>query len=1117
MRKTAVLILYMLVCLQLSAQINRYGIPLIRNYSSKTTGGSEQYWCMTKDRFGNMYFGSQDRGVVKYDGTKWNTIEIRKNPRVYSLEADSNGIVYVGAAFEFGYIQPGLSGLPEYISLAERVKNVSDIRFIYSIVVEGNKVLFLSPKILFTYDTEKDLLTSHNLVDHDLLDAFRLVKIGERLILSDNIKGLFELRDTTIVPLPGGDQFGNMSCTVFLPVDENKVIIGTFNDGIFLYDLITGEVKSDFVSRTVNDRFKKVFIYAGAKIDEDLYAIGTTNTEGVFIINSEGKLIQQLNTDNSDMEDNTAYSLYCDYLKNSELWMSAYGVLSKVYVNVPVTSFSSKQGIESGVNEITMFGGNIYLSSDAGILKSFTDDDDNIKFKKVSGINTQVFPIRMVRSDNGNFLLAGTLEGIFQITREGNVQNIDRICIGKPDKQPYNVRKIVQSSSDPSVVYFGLQTGGILILRYQGGKWYYVNSIKKMPGLIYSMVEERKGGLWIITDDPDALYLMKFSRNDTAIINYNHDKGIPESDLNTIGYINNNLYVTSSGGIFRYDEASDSFAPDTLLTGSFSNGRISVNLYQDDEGDIWYSSFSGTNHETLIRKNEGKTEVYNGFLNFLPDVPLMDILYSEGKTYFLKSKQLYVAEKSALKKENRILTPYFVNIILGTDSVLIEGTFFRQTGTGRRIPLINTAASHVPEFSFDLNEIFFKWTTPDFTEELQTEYSYKLEGFERNWSKWEGILLGYNMQAIYSGRQYTNLPYGHYTFRVRTRNITGIEGEELNYEFIVLKPWYATLGAFVGFAILAFLIVAAIIKAYTKKLKMENIRLEGIVAERTAVVVKQKEELESSIHYASRIQMALLPSETILSENVPDYFILFKPRDIVSGDFYWMTRKQDRLYVVAADCTGHGVPGAFMSLLGMSFLDEILDRDPSMRADEILSQMRLHVTESLKQTGVENESKDGMDLGLLVFDFAKRHVEFSGAYNPCLRVRKLKPSETGSVGEECDSGEGSMTDGKYLLETIKASKMPIGISSRMDQNYVYEEMPMEKDVSYYLFSDGYIDQFGGPNQRKFMKKGFKKLILEIQGQPMKIQREILNDKIEEWRGNTPQIDDILVVGIRIEN
>jgi serine phosphatase RsbU (regulator of sigma subunit) len=263
--------------------------------------------------------------------------------------------------------------------------------------------------------------------------------------------------------------------------------------------------------------------------------------------------------------------------------------------------------------------------------------------------------------------------------------------------------------------------------------------------------------------------------------------------------------------------------------------------------------------------------------------------------------------------------------------------------------------------------------------------------------------------------------------------------------------------------------------------------------------------------------MALLPSQAILSENIKNFFVLFKPRDIVSGDFYWMRRIGERLYIVVADCTGHGVPGAFMSLLGISFLDEIIAKDLAPRADQVLSQLRIHVTESLKQVGDNDEAKDGMDMALLVIDFEKQRVEYSGAYNPCFKVRKLTDDEKRRF---CDnSGEmadGSMTDGNYLLETVYPSKMPIGISSRMNEDFVFKDWALEAGYSFYLFSDGYIDQFGGPDGRKFMKKNFKRLILEIQDLPMDKQKETLEKNMMVWIGNSPQIDDILILGIRIE-
>jgi serine phosphatase RsbU (regulator of sigma subunit) len=1117
MKKAGILIILFFLVIEVQGQLNRYGVPQIRNYSTQITSGSDQNWCITKDKSGNLYFGNQDRGVIRYDGTKWTGIQIGNNPRVYSLESDSRGIIYVGAAFEFGYIQPDIRGKAEYISLATRVDSIPEIRVVYSIVVQKEKVFFLSPKFIYVYDIDKDSLSSINLVRYGIVDAYRLVQINGKLILSDNFEGLFELKDTVITRLPGGDFFKKKSCTVLLPFDENNILITTFYDGLFLYNYRTGEVKANFADKQINEKLKKVSIYAAAKLENNLYAIGTTNQEGILVFNKSGELIRQIRKENSSLEDNTILAMYCDYQNNSELWISTYGVISKAYFNVPVTEFSEKQGIESGVNEICEYGSEFYLSSDAGVLKSYIDKSNNIGFKNVQGINTQVFPLEVIKSSSGNVLVAGSLNGLFQISGKDRIENIENICINMPENGKYNARKILQSSIDPAVVYLGLEAGGVVILKFDGKKWYYIDRIKDFPGVIYSMCEKKDGGLWFLTDDPSSLYSLTISSKDTSLVKYGTEKGVPAQDMNTVGYIRDELYVTTATGILKYNESSDLFIADNTITAGWSEGKYSQTLFPDNDGDIWFSAIDKTTEELLFRNGTKGRETYSGVLRFLPNVPLMDILQTGSKLYLLKSKKVFVVDKSELKPDSTKVTTSFVKIIAGSDSVVLDGSFYQSIDSKRRFPVSLNTSIAIPEFGYDMNKIFFSWTTPYYTEELFTEYSTKLEGYYKNWSVWEGISFGNTMEAQYSKKEFTNLPYGKYTFNVRTRTLTGLTGNELKYEFIILKPWYATIFAYLGFALAAFLVVFGIIKAYTRKLKNENLILEGIVAERTAVVVKQKEELESSIHYASRIQMALLPSEAILSENVKKYFVLFKPRDIVSGDFYWMTRKGERLYIVAADCTGHGVPGAFMSLLGMSFLDEIIDKDFAPRADDILSQLRIHVTESLKQIGGDDEAKDGMDMAILVIDFRTQRMEYSGAYNPCFRVRKLTTDETEKfMANSLELPDGSMSNGKYLLETIYASKMPIGISSRMNEKFVFQDWALEKGISYYLFSDGYIDQFGGADGRKFMKKRFKRLILEIQELPMSKQKEAFDNNIKEWMGGSPQIDDILVMGIRTD-
>ena len=1118
MKKVMALLTIILFGSSLPGQVNKYGVPLIRNYKTQITQGSEQNWCITKDISGTLYLGNQDRGVIQYDGTRWSRIEIANNPRIYSLESDSRGIVYVGAAFEFGYLQPDTNGKTEYISLASRIDSIPEIKFVYSIVVHKDEVFFLSAKFIYRYYVLQDSLTKIDLAKFNLIDALRLVEIDDKLIISDNYQGLFELSDTTIIPLPGGDFFKKKPCTVLLPYGDSKILIGTYFDGLFLYDYNTGAVNSNFIKSNINDKLKEVNVYAGVKIKSDLFAIGTTNQEGVLVFNKTGKLIQQIRKENSNLEDNTILAMYCDYVNNSELWISTQGVISKAYVNI-LTEFAEKQGIESGVNDICEFNGNLYISSDAGVLKSNIDDNNSLEFIELPGINTQVFPLEVIKTTSGEVMLAGSINGILQISNNDLIKEVYKYCDNLIARQllRLNAKTILQSSNDPSVVIIGFETAGIVFLKFDGISWSYISRIKNILGSVSGMVEKKKGGFWFITDDPSSIYSLDIAGKDTSIVKYGPEKGVTSLGMSSIDYIGDQLYITSADGVLRYDELADKFVFDNKLTGGYSEEKLSKKLFSDNDGDVWYSVIEKDTREMLFRETVNGIDIHCGILRLLPNVALMDILHREGKIYLLKSKAVYVVDKSNLLADSSSVNSSFVRITAGTDSVVMEGTFCQINENNRRIPTQKNISKTIPEFGFDMNEISFKWTTSYFIEEFLTEYSYILEGFDKEWSEWEGISFGNNLEAQYAGKEYTNLPYGHYKFKVRSRTITGLTGNELSYEFIILKPWYATIIAYFGFVLTAFLFILLIIKAYTRKLKNENLRLEGIVAERTAVVVKQKDELESSIHYASRIQMALLPSEAILSENIKNYFVLFKPRDIVSGDFYWMTKKGERLYIVAADCTGHGVPGAFMSLLGMSFLDEIIDKNLAPRADDVLSELRLHVTESLKQVGGDDEAKDGMDIALLVIDFNLQQIEFSGAYNPCFRVRKLSSSESKSYkNDSIELQDGSMSDGKYLLETLPASKMPIGISSRMNENFVFYSQAIEKEVSYYLFSDGYVDQFGGPDGRKFMKKNFKRLLLDIQDYPMAKQKELLENNLKEWMEHSPQIDDILIMGIRTE-
>jgi serine phosphatase RsbU (regulator of sigma subunit) len=1112
--------------LDLYGQINKFGTPLIKNYSRQVTQGSEQNWWITKDKSGSVYFGNDDKGVIRFDGSSWTNIPVRNSSRVRSLGTDKNGIIYVGCAYEFGYIEPGIKGELNYVSLSQRYdsqkgnasnkiqnKEVEPVNIaadvyvgeITCLVVKDSSVYFLSDRSLFIYDIYTDSLKYINLLDLKFKSFIRIYAVDDRIILAENVKGLYEYKNGKIEMLPGGDFFKMKVCLAVLPVSKGKVLVATYGSGIFIYDYLTGLVDDKWVDQTINARISK--IYCGVKLSSGEFVLGTAGS-GIYVLNDQGKLVGYWNNEKTDLQDDFIYALYVDPDNSSELWISTLGYVSKAYTNIPITKFGELSGINGGVNGICVLDGTIYLSTDDGVVKSQVDKDGCFYFEKVGGIEDQVFPIYLAGIGPDNFILAGSIKDLYQITRTGKVINIkDVMKFKKPnDKSSYNVRYIAQSRRNPTHFYIGLTTEGVAEIEYQNDKWIVVRNIKKLQGNISSERECDDGDLLVTTDFPNGVFRIQV--NDTIPYKYGSEKGLPEdTKLNTLGYVKGKILLSTEKGIFEYNENTDSWTHFDEVTGGYSSGKNINNIFEDSEKDTWVEILENSYHTILFSQKEGKPTPIKGPLLLLPNVNLLNISSFSDKIWIAKSNNVFVIDKKKLIENVSEIHTLLTRIIIGGDSIVMNGTFYSKLANGRRIPTLKFSGTRVPEIKYNLNSISFYWTTPYFIEEESTVYSYKLEGFSNDWSKWESIYY----------KDFTNLPHGKYIFRVKAKTSTEIESKEADYEFYILKPWYFTAVMIILYAIAVVLIIIGIIKAYTRKLKNENIRLEGIVAERTAVVVKQKEELESSIHYASRIQMALLPSEAILSANLKNYFILFKPRDIVSGDFYWMTKKNNRLYVVAADCTGHGVPGAFMSLLGMSFLDEIIDKEAAPRADHVLSELRLHVTESLKQVGGENEAKDGMDMGLLVVDFNTSRIEFSGAYNPCFRVRKMTEEEANIYKDKgSEMAEGSISDGKHLLETINASKMPIGISPRMNEKFVFFDWTLEHGISYYLFSDGYIDQFGGPEGRKFMKKNFKRLILEIQDYPMNKQKELLEQNLNSWKGQTPQIDDILVMGIRIE-
>jgi serine phosphatase RsbU (regulator of sigma subunit) len=253
---------------------------------------------------------------------------------------------------------------------------------------------------------------------------------------------------------------------------------------------------------------------------------------------------------------------------------------------------------------------------------------------------------------------------------------------------------------------------------------------------------------------------------------------------------------------------------------------------------------------------------------------------------------------------------------------------------------------------------------------------------------------------------------------------------------------------------------------------------------------KQNDEITDSINYASKIQQAAMPSEKALFGILNDYFIYYKPRDIVSGDFYWAKTFDDLIVFIAADCTGHGVPGALMSMLGISFINELITKETIKEPGIILDKLRQKVKDTLHQTRDNESSKDGMDLSLGIINKQTKEFKFSGAYNPAIIVSQS------------------------TLTEIKADRQPIGLYYN-EKEFTTKNYQLSDGDMIYLFSDGYIDQFGGEKYKKYTRAKFKDLLLQMADKPTKKQHEILEQEFQNWKKLEDQIDDIIVMGIRV--
>src|SRR3989339_223433 len=615
-----------------------------------------------------------------------------------------------------------------------------------------------------------------------------------------------------------------------------------------------------------------------------------------------------------------------------------------------------------------------------------------------------------------------------------------------------------------------------------------IYAISEDDGLINSEVQtiisDKKGNIWMGTLGGLAF----FQATTKTYRDFNEEEGLFDLKVHCLVADKfDNIWIGTSNGIYKYLPTADTILhlsmpglnsriinsliflnESTLIVGTtigfnkiVFDGNLEKPIRQDSYDKQNGFRFSETNQNALCK--DGKGHVWFGTIG--------------GLTCFRPELEDTITQ---------IPKVYITDIRLSYQNVDWLSLGFKTSGM-MNLPQPLSLAYNKNHVTFDFNGIYLR--NPE-----KVQFCYKLEPNETDWSP-----ISKNNSVTYPG-----LSNGNFTISV-IATCDGVHWSKPQvYHFTIRPPFWKTIWFYLSLILVSGFVLVLYIRHREKKLMQEKEYLEQVVKERTAEVVaqkdeieKQKEEITDSITYAERIQRAVLPGIDTLEQNTADSFVLFKPRDIVSGDFYWIGKIGNLLIVTVADCTGHGVPGAFMSMLGVSFMNKIIKEQKISSPDLVLSEMRKNVITSLKQGNHEGSSKDGMDMALCIINLDTLFMTFSGAYNPAIIVSDGEANE------------------------LKADRMPVGFHIVMN-DYTPIPIQLKKGDCVYLFSDGYQDQMGGPTCRKFMRKNLRELLISVHQKAFCEQREILNTTIEDWRndpaqpnGKTDQMDDILVMGFKV--
>ena len=997
-----------------------------------------------QDKNGVMFFANLN-GVLIYNGRDWQTIQLPNEENVFSLSLNTNNQVFVGAENEFGYLIQNFNGKYIYKSLSDSaLKSKYDFSVIWATYCINNDVFFCSNEHIFRYKNNKTEIYSPQ------LDRFHtFFKIDDHLFVREYGVGFKVFENNELHFVLGSELFADKKVYAMLPLSHNKYLVASRDAGmyyLYLNDKHPSQSTFTKANSSLDDWLIMSELYCGKKIDANRFAFGSLKN-GLILTDTSFKILSKVNSTNG-LQDDAVKHITLD--ANNNLWLCLNKGIAYLENSIPITYFGKEDGIEGVVDHSIRFGNQFYIATYKG-LKVY---DGN----KKQFISTDISSSCYVMSKSNEKLFISSNEGTYEYDS------------GKFTLINNELSYSCAFNTTNNQLYIGTDNS-LLILNAK----YDVLSRFDDIGSVRSIAFD-KNGIGVFGTSKNGVYVLDKQNN---LKNIGVKNGLPNLSETNVFNFNGKLYLTASLGFYEFDKNYSNVFISELL---HLKNDWAVDKATQINNQIWFQSSTKDKVKVRIEEImvlENKQNKFIPVKTYLNRIQNADVkhFFQDGNNIFISTNQgLYSYEL------NKYITPKKFNVILSKISF--------ENDTTHSFENFSSNFNYSPfSISYANNELQIIPSATSFYESNKIEYSYYLEGKETSFKDY----------AVVQTIEYNNLHENDYVFHIKAKDIFGNETEELVFNFTINPPWYRSVFAYFVYVVLLIVFIYVIIKIYTKRLTQQNIQLENIISERTKTIVNQNSELEhknkeitDSINYAQRIQKSLLASDNLLNKNLKNYFVFFQPKDIVSGDFYWGAElDEDRFVLVTADSTGHGVPGAIMSMLNISCLNEAIEGQKLKQPKDILNYTRYKIIKHLSNDGSQEGGKDGMDCSLVCFDLKNNQLTYSAANNPIWIVR----------------------DG--IIIELKPDKMPVGKHDRDSESFSEYVVQLYKNDVIYTLTDGMPDQFGGPKGKKFMYKQLKELLVSLSELPMSEQKEKLSSEFNKWKTGIEQVDDVLLIGVRI--